>query len=94
MAASKTQKGRKIGRNKDWCKAYRNRNQRERNKVKKLLRHFKRYGTASAPAVHCFNELPMNMKPAEWRSVTLMKPVGKHIAPKEKMPPVRTYGRP
>lgn len=89
MAAGKTQKGRKIGRNKDSCKAYRNSGRRERNKARRLLKHFKRYGTASASAVHCFNNLPMTAKPANERSVTLTAPVGKRIAPKDKMPPVR-----
>lgn len=93
MAAGKTQKGRKIGRNKDWCKAYRNRNQRERNKAKRLLKHFKRYGNASACAVHCYNNLPMLFKPGHMREVTLTKAMGKRIAPKDKMPPVRAAVR-
>lgn len=71
MAASKTQKGRKIGRNKAWCKTYRNSNQRERNKARKLLKHFERYGAASASAVHCFNNLPGFVKPAGMLTVTL-----------------------
>lgn len=89
MAASKTQKGRKIGRNKDWCKAYRNSGRRERNKATRLLKHFKRYGTASASAVHCYNNLPLLFRATYLREVTLTKPVGKRIAAKDKMPPVR-----
>lgn len=54
---SEKQKGRKIGRNADWCKAYKGRNQRERNKAKKLLRHIDRYGATDHMAVHCYNNL-------------------------------------
>lgn len=65
------QKGRKIGRNAKWCQNYRLRQQGERNKAKKLLRHFKRYGYANASAVHCYNNLPMLVKPAGLLTVTL-----------------------
>lgn len=34
---------RKIGRNKDWCKAYRSRGQRLKNKVVKIRRHLKKH---------------------------------------------------
>ncbi len=36
-------KGRKIDRNRIWCKAYRLRRQRERNKIKRLDKHLGRY---------------------------------------------------
>lgn len=36
-------KNRKYGRNKKWCEVYRMRSQRERNKVRKLARHLKKY---------------------------------------------------
>lgn len=36
---SKSKKNRKHGRNKVWCQAYRNRGQREKNKVVRLKRH-------------------------------------------------------
>lgn len=93
MPAAKTQKGRKIGRNKDWCKAYRNANRRERGKARRLLRHFERYGYASAAAVHCYNGLPMLGKPKGILTVTLTKAVGKRIPPAQKMPPVRPKAR-
>jgi hypothetical protein len=35
-------KNRKIGRNRKWCEAYKLRNQREINKLRNLLRAFKR----------------------------------------------------
>ena len=34
---------RKYGRNAAWCKAYRNQQQRERNKALKLARHIRRF---------------------------------------------------
>lgn len=48
MAASgvtrkKGKKTRKYDRNRKWCQSYRNRNQREKNKVKKLRRHLVRF---------------------------------------------------
>jgi len=36
-------KNKKHGRNKDWCKAYSLRKQRERNKIKRLARHLARF---------------------------------------------------
>lgn len=42
MAGKQGKSSRKIGRNKDWCKAYANRNQREKNKIKKLNKHLER----------------------------------------------------
>jgi hypothetical protein len=71
MAKAVGGKNRKYGRNSNWCTAYKNRNQREINKAKKLLKHFKRYGFASASAVHSYNGLPMNVKPPEMREVSL-----------------------
>lgn len=41
--AKKSQKGRKIGRNKKWCEAYRARDQRGINKAIKLARHLRRF---------------------------------------------------
>lgn len=40
--AAKSKKGRKHGRNKLWCTAYRNRGQREKNKVVRLKKHLLR----------------------------------------------------
>ena len=40
--AKKTGKGRKIGRNKRWCEAYRLRGQREKNKAVRLHKHLRR----------------------------------------------------
>lgn len=74
--AKVSKKSQKFDRNRKWCQAYRNRNQRERNKAIRLLRHFKRFGYASACAVHCYNQLPMLVKPAGMRSVTLDKRKG------------------
>lgn len=39
MANRQSKGSKKIGRNSDWCKAYANRNQREKNKIKKLNLH-------------------------------------------------------
>ena len=36
-------KQRKYDRNRKWCESYRNRGQREKNKVKKLRRHLARF---------------------------------------------------
>lgn len=46
--AKGSKKGRKIGRNQKWCQAYRNRGQRERNKLRRLKPHLKR-----RPADNC-----------------------------------------
>lgn len=65
---AKKEKGsgtKKYDRNRPWCQAYRNRQQRERNKVVKLLRHFRRFGYSCAATVHCYNNLPMNLKPRD-----------------------------
>lgn len=42
MAAAKSAKGRKVDRNRPWCKAYKLRGQREKNKVKRLVKHLAR----------------------------------------------------
>lgn len=55
--AKKTGKSQKFGRNADWCKAYRSRNQREKNKAKRLIRHLARFPSDPC-AVHCYNNLP------------------------------------
>ena len=36
-------KGRKIGRNKKWCEAYRLLNRRLKNKLRKIRKHIKRF---------------------------------------------------
>lgn len=61
-------------RNRLWCQAYRNRGQRELNKVKRLLRHFRRNGFRDAVAVHAYNSLPMTGKPVDLRSVSVERP--------------------
>ena len=43
VTRKKGKKTRKYDRNRKWCQSYRNRNQREKNKVKKLRRHLARY---------------------------------------------------
>lgn len=43
QTAKKTKKGRKHGRNKKWCENYRNRGQRERNKLRRLVKHLTRH---------------------------------------------------
>lgn len=44
MAKSQGKKGgRKIDRNTKWCEAYRKRNQRERNKLRRLRKHLVRF---------------------------------------------------
>jgi len=48
MPAKSSAKGRKIGRNAAWCKAYAGRAQRERNKVVKMERHLSTHPTDSA----------------------------------------------
>lgn len=42
MADKQSKRSRKHGRNRDWCKAYAGRNQREKNKIKKLNTHLER----------------------------------------------------
>lgn len=52
---------RKYDRNRNWCKAYRLREQREVNKVKRLVKHLKRYPEdASTRAV--LDGLPAHVK--------------------------------
>ena len=43
MAKPKISGVKKAGRNKDWCKAYRTRGQREKNKLRKLKKHIARH---------------------------------------------------
>lgn len=43
MGAKSSAKGRKIGRNKKWCQAYRASGQRERNKAIRLQKHLARF---------------------------------------------------
>lgn len=42
MANRQSKGSKKVGRNSDWCKAYANRNQRERNKIQKIHQHLER----------------------------------------------------
>lgn len=63
--AKKNEKGggaRKYDRNRAWCKAYRLRGQRERNKAKRLIRHIARF-PSDRIAVRCFTEIPASLKP-------------------------------
>jgi hypothetical protein len=85
MPAAKSQKGRKIGRNKKWCEAYKNRGQRGINKVAPLLRHIKRYGTTDHTAVHCYNNLSARGKPPDLLTVTPVKSAHKRIPPARPM---------
>lgn len=80
-------KGRKIGRNADWCKAYRASSRRERNKAKKLLRHIGRYGATDHCAVHCYNNLLMTVKPKDRLTITPVKTKCKRIKPASPHPP-------
>lgn len=66
----KGKKNRKYGRNKQWCEAYRARGQRERNKVRKVLKHILRYGATDHMAVHFYNNLPQAPKPEGFKSIT------------------------
>lgn len=50
-------KGRKIGRNKAWCNAYRLSERRSRNKALKIARHL-RHHPNNRTAVHAFGQLP------------------------------------
>ena len=43
VARKTGKKQRKYDRNRKWCQSYRNRNQREKNKVKKVRRHLARF---------------------------------------------------
>lgn len=55
--AKKTKKGRKHGRNKSACQLYRGRQQRERNKARRLVRHLKKF-PADNVAVAALKALP------------------------------------
>jgi hypothetical protein len=50
--AKGSKKNRKYGRNKKQCEVYRNENKREKNKVKRLLRHLKKYPSDVATISH------------------------------------------
>jgi hypothetical protein len=41
--AKDSKKHRKVGRNADYCKYYKNTNRREKNKLKKLAKHLARF---------------------------------------------------
>ena len=49
--AKKTKKQRKFGRNSVWCAAYKNTNRREKNKMKKLVKHLARFGNDNCAKV-------------------------------------------
>ena len=41
--AKKSKKNRKVGRNSNYCLVYKNTNRREKNKVKKLMKHLAKF---------------------------------------------------
>ena len=45
-------KGRKIGRNKAFCEAYRRTGEHEKSHAKRILKHLKRYGGGDLIAKH------------------------------------------
>ncbi len=47
---------RKYGRNRPWCRAYRLRNQRERNKLRKLRRHLLKFPGDDC-AIYCTEKI-------------------------------------
>lgn len=84
MAKQAKKSSKKIGRNADWCKAYRMSGTREKNQLRRLLRHTRRYGTTDHMAVHFFNNAPQRVilgLPA----LTPTKSLAKRIAPKVAM---------
>jgi hypothetical protein len=90
MRSSKvSKKSRKHDRNTKWCEAYRNRGQREINKVRKLLRHIRRYGSTDHVAVHCYNNLPMRGKPTTLLTITPIRTAHRRIPPAHPMNPKR-----
>jgi hypothetical protein len=53
--AKKSKKLRKVGRNANYCLAYKNSNRREKNKIKKLLKHLSRFGNDNCAKVSLGN---------------------------------------
>ena len=49
--AKDSKKHRKVGRNADYCKAYKNSNRREKNKLKKLVKHLSRFANDNCAKV-------------------------------------------
>jgi hypothetical protein len=49
--AKKSKKQRKFGRNANFCLVYKNTNRREKNKVKKLVRHLAKFGNDNCAKV-------------------------------------------
>lgn len=49
--AKKSKKLRKVGRNATYCLIYKNTNRREKNKVKKLVKHLARFGNDNCAKV-------------------------------------------
>ena len=74
----------KHGRSKDQCKAYAMRGQREKNKLKKLLRHIRRYGAMDHTAVHFWNNFPARVM-AGLDPITPVKSKCKRSPPKTPM---------
>lgn len=57
--AGSTAKNRKHGRNKLKCAAYRNRQQREKNKKRKLAQHLKKHPD-DRQALHCHQNIKLS----------------------------------
>lgn len=55
--AKDSKKQRKVGRNATFCKFYKNTNRREKNKIKKLIKHLATFGENDRCAVHCLANL-------------------------------------
>ena len=74
MSAKKSQKGRKIGRNKDWCKSYMLAGKADISHVRRAYAHLMRYGLTDHKTAHWYNntsplakqraKLPMSVTPA------------------------------
>jgi hypothetical protein len=80
MADQGKKKSSKADRNRKWCVAYRNRNQREINKATRLLKHFARYGLTDHTAVHCYNNLPLRVKSRDKSTLVPQPTKRKHLA--------------
>jgi hypothetical protein len=85
-------KGRKIGRNKKWCESYLARGTRDKNKVARLLRHFRRNGTTDHMAVHFYNNLPARIL-GGFPAVTPTKSQAKRIPARVAMDPTQPTPR-
>lgn len=96
MAAKNSQKGRKINRNQKWCEGYTRAEKHTISHIKRAWRHVRRYGATDHKAVHYLNGcnilLKRRFKVPE--SITPVPSRHKHIAPAQKMPPVRAKANP